>query len=350
MPALIADNLPALIVALPLAAALFCALIGRHGRAWWIATAATTAVFAASLVLLRQVLDATPDLRIDYTMSGWPPPFGIVLSVDPLNAWLLVIVASMAAVVTVFARCSVAYEIPTGRLPHFYAIWLLAITGLLGITITGDAFNLYVLLEISSLATYVLIAMGKFRDRRALGASIQYLMLGTIGASFLLIGIGFLYAITGTLNMTDMARELSDIYATWGTDAERHVRATITGFAFLMTGVAIKLALFPLHIWLPNAYTWAPSAVSALLAATATKVGAYIAVRFMFTVVGTELAFDLEMAMRSIFLVAASLAVLVGSWAATFTTTRRGTEGWLTRAWLRSATPPWASRSATSTR
>jgi len=315
VPESLANNLPALIVTLPLAAALLCAVFGRRGRAWWITAGTTAAVLGGSLVLLARVL-AAPGMRIDYTMSGWPPPFGIVLSIDPLNAWVLVIVASIAAVVTVFARCSVPSEIPSGRLSHFYAIWLLAITGLLGITITGDAFNLYVLLEISSLATYVLVAMGKFRDRRALGASVQYLILGTIGASFILIGIGFLYAITGTLNMSDMARSLSEIYATWGTDDSRHVRAAITGFAFLMTGVSIKLALFPLHLWLPNAYTWAPSAVSGLLAATATKVGAYIAIRFLFTVVGTELSFDLETGLRSIFLVASSLAVLVGSWAA----------------------------------
>src|SRR5690606_33900096 len=138
------------------------------------------------------------------------------------------------------------------------------------------------------LATYALVAMGKGRDRRALTSAINYLVLGTIGASFILIGIGFLSSVTGTLNMADMAGKLDAIYRTWGTDAPMYQKSVLTGFAFLFVGVSLKLALFPLHTWLPNAYTYAPSAVSALLAATATKVGAYISIRFIYTVVGTD--------------------------------------------------------------
>jgi len=156
----------------------------------------------------------------------------------------------------------------------------LALAGLAGIVSTGDAFNLFVFLEISALSSYALISMGK--DRRALNAAFQYLVMGTIGATFILIGIGFLYMMTGTLNMQDLAERLPAVADT------RTVRA---GFAFLTVGIGLKLALFPLHLWLPNAYAYAPSVVSALLAATATKVAIYAMLRFMFGIFGVEFAF-----------------------------------------------------------
>ncbi|MDS4042314.1 MAG: monovalent cation/H+ antiporter subunit D family protein, partial [Candidatus Competibacter sp.] len=158
---------------------------------------------------------------------------------------------------------------------------LLCLTGLLGITITGDAFNLFVFLEISSLSSYVLIGIG--RDRRALTAAYQYLIMGTIGATFILIGIGLLYVLTGTLNMGDLASRIPAVADT---------RTVHAAFAFLTVGVSLKLALFPLHLWLPNAYAYAPSAVTAFLAATATKVAIYVLLRFFFTVFGAEFSFE----------------------------------------------------------
>jgi len=147
----------------------------------------------------------------------------------------------------------------------------------LGMTITGDAFNAFVFMEISSLSSYVLISLG--RDRRALFASYQYLVLGTIGATFFVIAIGLLYIATGTLNMADLAERLPALSSN---------TVVIAAYAFLIVGLSLKLALFPLHLWLPNAYTFAPSVVSALLAGTATKVGVYLLLRFMFGVFGVD--------------------------------------------------------------
>jgi len=144
--------------------------------------------------------------------------------------------------------------------------------GLLGMTVTGDAFNLYVLLEIASLASYALIALGE--DGAPL-ASFNYVIMGTIGACFYLLGVGYLYIVTGSLNMADLSQLLPNLY---------HSKAVLVAFAFLMVGVAIKMAFFPLHGWLPDAYTHAPSSVSAFVAATMTKVGAYVMIRVMFTI------------------------------------------------------------------
>ncbi len=311
----LAPQLPALIVVTPLLVGLLCALVARGAAGWWFAMASSVLVFAASLQLLHDVVLQGPT-SITYLMGNWPVPWGIAYQIDALNASVLVIVALIGALVTLYARRSVPSEIAREKLHFFWAVWMFCQTGLLGITITGDAFNLYVLLEISSLATYALIAMGKDRNRRALTASMNYLVLGTIGASFILLGIGYLYMVTGTLNMADMSIELHRIYETWATDEPQYKRTVLTGFAFLIVGLSLKLALFPAHAWLPNAYTYAPSAVSALLAATATKVGAYITMRFIYSVVGADFAFRGQIPTDIVLMVCAAGAILLGSYMA----------------------------------
>ena len=156
--------------------------------------------------MLWQVLTTGP---ISYHLGGWAPPWGIEYRVDLLNAFVLVLVSTVGAVIMPFARRSVAFELEERREAWFYCMYLLCLTGLLGIAVTGDAFNAFVFLEISSLSTYVLIALG--RDRRALLAAFQYLIMGTIGATFYVIGVGLLYLLTGTLNMVDIAARLGPI-------------------------------------------------------------------------------------------------------------------------------------------
>lgn len=272
------DHLPALQVILPLIGAPLVALIPRRTLAWALTTLVCWACLVIAVLLLQQV---HAEGVIHYAMGGWAAPYGIEYRLDAANALVLLIVAGIAAVVMPFAKRSVEAEIAADRVHWFYAAWLLAVGGMLGITITGDLFNVFVFFEIASLASYALIAMG--RDRRALFASYQYLVMGTIGTTFLLIGIGFVYIMTGTLNMMDLAARLPEVSDT------RTVRAA---FAFFVVGISLKLALFPLHLWLPNAYAHAPSVVTALLAATATKVAVYVLLRIVFTVFGAEFSFS----------------------------------------------------------
>ncbi|MCB9755574.1 MAG: monovalent cation/H+ antiporter subunit D family protein, partial [Myxococcales bacterium] len=275
---LLESNLPALIVVLPLLGGLLAPLIGLVTKAItrsheaansvvWFWAALITGLVAFAAVQLYTTVNLTAGHEVSYEFGNWPYAWGIEYRVDLLNAFILVVVAGIAAVSTIYARLSVDDEIPADRQHFFYGVWLLAITGLLGITITGDAFNVYVLLEISSLTIYALIAMGKDLDRRALTASLRYLILGSVGASFILLGIGYLLMVTGTLNMADMHAQLMAL------PSPARNRTVLVAFAFLAVGLSLKMALWPLHQWLPNAYTYAPSAVTALLAATATKVG-----------------------------------------------------------------------------
>ena len=274
---MIREHLPVLQVVLPLVAAPLCLLLARSVWAWLLAFMASLAALVISIVLLREVYTGEV---LSYAIGGWAAPWGIEYRVDAVNAFILIIVTAISVVALMFAKTSVAQEVASDKQGLFYTAWLLCLTGLLGIAITGDVFNLFVFLEISSLSSYVLIGLGQ--DRRALTASFQYLVMGTIGATFILIGIGLLYMVTGTLNMMDLAARLAVLGDS---------RTGQTALAFLTVGIGLKLALFPLHLWLPNAYTYAPSAVTVFLAATATKVAVYMLLRFLFQVFDASFTF-----------------------------------------------------------
>ncbi|MDX1696688.1 MAG: monovalent cation/H+ antiporter subunit D family protein [Thiohalobacterales bacterium] len=213
---------------------------------------------------------------------------------------MALIVSAIAAVTLPYALLSTEREIPEEKIPLFYSALLLCLTGLLGITQTGDIFNVFVFLEISSLSSYALISLGK--KRQAFTAAYQYLIMGTIGATFYLIGVGLIYSQTGSLNMQDVAKILPGVL---------HLKTVETGFAFIMIGIALKLALFPLHLWLPNAYTYAPSAVTVFLAATATKVAVYVMLRILFTVFPS--GFALETPTEELFIAAGIAGIIIAS-------------------------------------
>lgn len=305
---MIEQHLLALLVILPLLAAPVALLLPGRRAPWWLATLIGWLVFALAIGLVVRVAGGP----VEYWMGGWEPPWGIAYRADALNAFIALVVTGVSAVVLMFARRSVEAEVREAQLSGFYTAYLLALAGLLGITLTGDVFNLFVFLEISSLASYILISLS--RDRRGLMAAFQYLVFGTLGATFLLIGIGLLYAMTGTLNMLDLAARL---------EAVEQTRTVYTGFAFIVVGVGIKLAIFPLHLWLPNAYAYGPSVVSAFLAATATKVALYVLLRFMFTIFGAGFAFGATL-VPSILIALAVAAILSGSfWALMQTDVKR---------------------------
>lgn len=261
---------PILIVVVPLISAFFIPIIG-----WWRKNFCYSVVIIAlffclfsSLVTLNIVIH---NGTIHYYLGSWNPPWGIEYVVDHLSAFVLVIISCIAFLVAIYSKKSVEQELPE-KVVFFYTIYLLLVTGLLGIVVTGDMFNLYVFLEIASLAAYALIAVGE--DGAPL-ASFRYVIMGTIGACFYLLGVGYLYVATGSLNMNDLAQLLPGLYGS---------KVVLVGFAFFMVGVAVKMALFPLHVWLPDAYTKAPSSASALVAPLMTKVAAYVMIRIMFTI------------------------------------------------------------------
>ncbi|TVQ38191.1 MAG: monovalent cation/H+ antiporter subunit D family protein [Wenzhouxiangella sp.] len=288
-------------VLVPLIASAVVAMLPGRTLPWALTFLATL----ISAVIAALVLPAATDVTLSYPFGNWPPPIGIEYRVDAANAFVALLVSGMATLALLWAPISVNREVPKRQGP-FYALFLLALSGLLGITLTGDAFNVFVFLEISSLATYALVAYGS--DRRALLAAFRYLIMGTIGATFLLIGIAFLYMMTGTLNMADMAERLPEVRDT------RSVRAAL---AFIIVGLGLKLALLPLHLWLPNAYAYAPNFVTIFLAGTATKVALYVMLRFIFTVFAPDYSF-VVLPLATVLMVLAVAGMFAGSWVAMF--------------------------------
>lgn len=296
------EHLPALLVVLPMIAAFVCGILRTYTAAWLLAFVVCLALPPIAGVLLHHAIEQGP---IDYAMGGWAPPIGIGYRVDVLSGFVLMIVAVMAPLFVLYAKDSLRAEADATQAPRIYALFLLCLTGLLGIAITNDAFNAFVFLEISSLSTYALVASG--RDRRGLLAAYQYLVVGTIGATLYVTGVGLIYAMTGTLNLSDIAARLGPVEDT---------RPIIAGLVFITVGIGVKAALFPLHGWLPNAYAYAPSAITAFIAATATKVAVYLLIRFYYSVYGIDFAFgqiglsDVLIALSVVGVVAASIVAV----------------------------------------
>ena len=271
--------IPVLIVAAPLITAFVLPVLG-----WWkraavfpLTLAALVFTFGAAIAAAREVLANGP---VQYFMGGWAPPWGIEYRIDHLGALMLLLVGFVTLLVGIYSKRSVLRELPDKEVP-FYSVYLLLVSGLMGMLVTADMFNLYVFLEISSLTSYALISIG---GGAAVVSAFRYVILGTVGAAFYLLAVGYLYSATGTLNMADLATILPDLY---------EANVVLVGFAFFVIGISIKMALFPMHAWLPGAYSDAPSAVSALIAATTTKVAAYVLVRVMFFVFEPRFSVDM---------------------------------------------------------
>lgn len=301
------EHLPILIIAIPLLSAPLCVVLGNRRLVMALALAVTWITFGIAAALMAQVLDSETG-RISYHLGNWAPPYGIEYVVDSLSAFIMLFVSGMGAAVLTYSGPSIFREVHPSRHYMFYAMYLLCMTGLMGICVTGDLFNVFVFLEISSLSSYALISLGS--NRRAVLASFHYLVMGTIGATFVLIAIGLLYQLTGSLNMADMAVQLAKT---------GHSRTLLVAFAFMSVGLSVKMAVFPLHVWLPNAYTYAPSAVTAFIAATATKVSVYALIRVIYGILTPRFAFE-AMPLDTFLMGLSLIGIFVASGAAIYQT------------------------------
>ena len=292
------EQYPVLIVVIPLLSAFVINILGGMDKRY--CYPATLIALGGSLAAAVATLCRVASHGvIHYRLGNWAPPFGIEYVVDHLNALVLVVVIGVSFVAAIASKRGVEEELPH-KVPQFYTLFVLLTTGLLGMTITGDAFNLYVLMEISALTNYALIALGR---NRALMASFNYVVIGTIGACFYLLGVGHLYIMTGSLNMADIFSILPGLYGT---------NAILVAAILMLMGAWIKMAFFPMHGWLPNAYTYAPSATSSLVAPLMTKVSVYIMIRVMFSVLGAAYVFTV-LPVKEMIVWLATAAIVAGS-------------------------------------
>jgi len=269
---MIANNSAALIPLVLLATAILIPILAfkNNGIAYFLAISGSLATALLSIYNIHKVLESGP---IHYHFGNWPPPIGIEYVLDHFSAFVTLVINCIAFLVLIYSKRVVDRELPDKQMPY-YAVLILMLCGFNGIILTGDFFNLYVFLEISSLSLYGLIAVG---EKPSPVAAFRYLIMGAVGASFYLLGVGFLYMVTGSLNMIDLKLILPAI---------QQQPAVIVGLSLMVTGVAIKMAVFPLHGWLPDSYTYAPSSTAAIVAPSGTKVGAYVMIRILFFVFG----------------------------------------------------------------
>ncbi len=290
--------LPVLLPIVPLIAGVLAVLVGlyRPAAAQVVATLGMAGALGIALTGLAQVIDGAP---LRHEVGGWPPPIGIEYVLDPLSGFLAVVIAGIGLLAVLYPAKAGLGFVPRAGLPA-YGLMCLLLTGLLGVVVSGDLFHLFVFLEIYAISTYALVALG---GDRAVFASFRYLLLGTAGSGLYLLGVGFIYFMTGSLNMADVAGLLPAVADS----------PTIAAAAALITvGLGVKMALFPLHVWLPDAHTNAPPAIAALLAAVQVKAGAYAIIRINYGVFGPGLVAD-DLPIAELLTWFGAAGILVGS-------------------------------------
>ncbi len=210
-----------------------------------------------------------------YELGNWPAPFGIVLVLDRLSAMMVLLTALLALPVVLYAIASGWDD----RGKHFHALFQFQLMGVCGAFLTGDAFNLFVFFEVLLIASYGLMTHGGGAVR--LKAGVQYVTYNLLGSTLFLFALGTIYAVTGTLNMADIAVRVADLPA-------EDTALLRVGAVLLLLVFCIKAAVLPLHFWLPASYANAPLPVAALFAIM-TKVGAYSILRMYTLAFGPDL-------------------------------------------------------------
>jgi multicomponent Na+:H+ antiporter subunit D len=277
-----------LFTALPLAAAFFNLLVTKvNKKAADVIALLVTAALAVMAVLT--IFEAP----FAYRVGGFPAPWGILLISDGLSALMLVIINTIAFLAIIY---STKYMTMYTAKPKYFSLFLLMLAGMNGVVITGDLFNVFVFLEVASLASYALVGFGC--EHEELEASFKYLILGEVASTAILFGIAFLYSMTGTLNMPDLARQLEILGIN---------KAVAFVIALFIMGFGLKASMVPFHAWLPDAHPSAPAPISAMLSGVLIKaIGVYAIARFMFNVVGPNAM------VSSILMFLGALSMLVG--------------------------------------
>ena len=289
----LAANLPVLVFFVPFVAALVVAVLAAVAPRLvrWVAVAALAKATLLALWGWRLVMEQG---TIRLSLGGWSAPLGVELVLDPLSALMATLVLATATVIVASTGATLRAEMPR-REPLVLAVSLLLTAGLTGMVVTGDLFNLFVHVEVASLSAYALVAAG---DRGAPRAGLRYLLIGSFGASLFLAGVGFIYGATGTLNFADVAERL----------ALAEPRLVRVGGLLMLGGLAVKMGLYPLHLWMPSAYARGPHASAMLMAPLVTKVSAYALLRVLFWVFGIGAAVgDVPLAEATAWLGAAAV-------------------------------------------
>lgn len=285
------DPMRALLVlpmVLPLAAAAMTMIAFRSRPAQRaIAVLAVAGALGAAVALLVEVeRHGVQSIQV----GAWPAPIGITLVADLFSALMLVVSLATVLAVLVFAIGQPGVDRDQ---PVFHPVYLVMTAGVALSLVTGDLFNLFVAYEITLAASYVLITLGGTREQVRTGMT--YVIINLVASALFVIGVGWVYAATGTVNLADLAGKVADL--------PDGVRTALSLFLLVVFG--IKAAIFPLFFWLPDSYPTARTPVTAVFAGLLTKVGVYSIIR-------TQTLLFPEDGPSRVLLVVAGLTMVVG--------------------------------------
>ena len=290
---------PILTIVLPIFAAFLTPVVSLVAKRFGVERARDWFVVGVAILMFVIVASMAPAVWggevLVYKLGGWSPPWGIVLAVDGLNLLVALIIAGVVSLVAIY---SVVYMERDSGLEKYYTLLMLVTAGSMGVTLTGDIFNLYVFFEIMSISSYALVAFRRNWD--SVEAGIKYLVIGSLGTALLLLAIVFLYGLIGSLNIADLAWKLGEIKAIQPLPMIVPLMLTL-----FIAGFGIKIAMVPMHAWLPDAYQAAPSAVSALLSGATTTVGVYAMLRVSYMLFGA-------LAIGTMFIILGLVTMVVG--------------------------------------
>lgn len=250
-----------------------------------IAITATLASFILSILTIR---DITKNEVLTKYMGDWTAPYGIAITIDMFSLMIIILTTFIGFTATLFS-----FRYIKNSHTEYYALLCLHLAGLLGITHTGDLFNLFVFLEITSISAYALTSF--YADKKATEAAIKYLIMGAFATSLVLMAIALTYGLTGTLNMADLAKTLPGLNSP--------TTAIIIGL--LLSGLAFKASITPLHAWKPDVLQATPIPIGAMFASISTTVSVYAIIRILYTV--------FNMHMNTLLLIAGTATMLIGA-------------------------------------
>lgn len=303
MTAAITANLPVFVVIAPLFIAFILPTFARRMRLVESLVILAEVLGLVGAGFLASILLARKGIPIIYPLGGWPAPWGIELEVGSLGAFFLLVIAGVTLPVALFAKGNLTEEVGSReRVTRFYVLYLLLGGALAGMAVTNDLFNVFVLVEVATLSCCGLVSARN--HPRAAEAAFTYLILATLGSTLVLGGIGFLYIITGHLNMGFASQELGRVWR----DSPQVVWMAAS---FMLVGFGVKSALFPLHVWLPDAHSVAPAPASAILSGLAIKGYLICLLKVLYSVFGQTLME--EFAVRRILALAGMVAIIAGS-------------------------------------
>ncbi|TCQ06634.1 multisubunit sodium/proton antiporter MrpD subunit [Serpentinicella alkaliphila] len=237
-----------------------------------------------------------------YNIGNWGQKIGIQFNIDIFSTFMSLFIIILSLIIIIYSLKDIEHEISADQISLYYSLIFLLILGMVGITITNDLFNTYVFMEILAITSCAIISIKRYKENYM--ASFKYLMLNTLGSLSFLFGVALLYMVTGYLNLVEINIIINEVWRLYPTNL-------LLALGLMITGLAIKAAVFPLHIWLPDAHSSAPTPSSALLSGLVVKVYIFTAMKLLFRAIGLQIINEIDIPRFITYF--AALGMILGS-------------------------------------